>query len=160
MLEKVVRRVAARAGLVSARDIRDLQRRVDKAERAVVKADDWAQRRAKQAVSEASGKEDQKWRERARLAAERLPEIERTAVHVREQLMAVEVKLDIIEGAITVLDARTRAALAAAEERGGRATETLAAAQAEQADAGTAASLDGMRRAELPTPEAVRAEGP
>jgi hypothetical protein len=31
----------------------------------------------------------------------------------REHLMAIEVKLDIIEGAITVLDQRTRAALAA-----------------------------------------------
>jgi chromosome segregation ATPase len=33
----------------------------------------------------------------------------------REQLMAVEVKLDIIEGAVTVLDNRTRAALAAGD---------------------------------------------
>lgn len=36
----------------------------------------------------------------------------------REHLMAIEVKLDIVEGAIKVLDQRTRAALAAA--RGGR----------------------------------------
>jgi chromosome segregation ATPase len=40
---------------------------------------------------------------------------ERAVRIAREQLMAVEVKLDIIEGAITVLDGRTRAALKAAD---------------------------------------------
>lgn len=40
---------------------------------------------------------------------------ERALRIAREQLMAIEVKLDIIEGAITVLDNRTRAALTAGD---------------------------------------------
>lgn len=40
---------------------------------------------------------------------------EHAAQLAREQLMAIEVKLDIVQGAITVLDRRTRAALAASE---------------------------------------------
>ena len=42
----------------------------------------------------------------------------------REHLMAIEVKLDIVEGAITVLDQRTRAALAAARGDHGTVRES------------------------------------
>lgn len=41
---------------------------------------------------------------------EQLTETERALAIAREQLMAVEVKLDILEGAANVLDARTRTA--------------------------------------------------
>jgi DNA repair exonuclease SbcCD ATPase subunit len=39
---------------------------------------------------------------------QRLAESERALIIAREQLMAIEVKLDILEGAANVLDARTR----------------------------------------------------
>ena len=42
---------------------------------------------------------------------ERLSLAERELIAAREQLMAVEVKLDILEGAANVLDLRTRAAI-------------------------------------------------
>lgn len=42
---------------------------------------------------------------------ERLSLAERELIAAREQLMAVEVKLDILEGAANVLDVRTRAAI-------------------------------------------------
>jgi predicted nuclease with TOPRIM domain len=42
----------------------------------------------------------------------RLAEAERELMVAREHLMAVEVKLDILEGAANVLDIRTRAAIA------------------------------------------------
>lgn len=41
---------------------------------------------------------------------EQLTETERALAIAREQLMAIEVKLDILEGAANVLDARTRTA--------------------------------------------------
>ena len=41
----------------------------------------------------------------------RLTESERSLAIAREQLMAIEVKLDILEGAANVLDARTRSAV-------------------------------------------------
>jgi hypothetical protein len=42
---------------------------------------------------------------------ERLTVAERDLIAAREQLMAVDVKLDILEGAANVLDIRTRAAI-------------------------------------------------
>lgn len=42
----------------------------------------------------------------------RLADAERELVVAREHLMAIEVKLDILEGAANVLDSRTRAAIA------------------------------------------------
>jgi len=42
---------------------------------------------------------------------QRLGEAERDLLVAREQLMAVDVKLDILEGAANVLDVRTRAAI-------------------------------------------------
>jgi len=51
---------------------------------------------------------------------QRLAESERALTVAREQLMAIEVKLDILEGAANVLDARTRTVLMrrTATERG------------------------------------------
>lgn len=49
---------------------------------------------------------------------ERMERAERAIVFSREHLMATETKLDIIEGAIAVLDARTRAALDATKPSG------------------------------------------
>jgi hypothetical protein len=46
------------------------------------------------------------------LLQKRLADAERELRIAREQLMAVEVKLDILEGAANVLDARTRSAVA------------------------------------------------
>ena len=42
---------------------------------------------------------------------EQLTETERALAITREQLMAIEVKLDILEGAANVLDARTRSSI-------------------------------------------------
>jgi predicted nuclease with TOPRIM domain len=47
---------------------------------------------------------------------ERMAWAEKSTQLGREHLMAIEVKLDIVEGAIKVLDQRTRAALAAARD--------------------------------------------
>ena len=74
---------------------------------------------------EAEAKHQAKRAEKFRLAAERwekraaefdaltarLKDVERDLAVAREHLMAVEVKLDILEGAANVLDVRTRAAI-------------------------------------------------
>ena len=54
------------------------------------------------------------------IVQQRLAESERALVSAREQLMAIEVKLDILEGAANVLDARTRTVIMRARttERG------------------------------------------
>jgi chromosome segregation ATPase len=65
------------------------------AERASAQTDDWRAR------AEALARELQELRER-------LEESRRVATLAREHLMATEVKLDLIEAAIHVLDARTR----------------------------------------------------
>lgn len=56
---------------------------------------------------------------RARIADlhERAETAQRALRIAREQLMAIEVKLDMVEGALTVLDGRTRAALAASDRQ-------------------------------------------
>ena len=71
-----------------------------------------AESRAEEAVAQAA-----EWKRRAdavsaqrRELKDRLTEVRRTATLAREQLMATEVKLDLIEAAIQVLDARTREA--------------------------------------------------
>jgi len=51
----------------------------------------------------------------------RLKDVERELAIAREHLMAVEVKLDILEGAANVLDVRTRAAIHQPVETGARA---------------------------------------
>jgi len=52
-----------------------------------------------------------KMRERRESLRTRLIEAERELMVAREHLMAIEVKLDILEGAANVLDVRTRAAI-------------------------------------------------
>jgi predicted RNase H-like nuclease (RuvC/YqgF family) len=51
-------------------------------------------------------------REEVQSLRTRLAEAERELMVAREHLMAIEVKLDILEGAANVLDVRTRAAIA------------------------------------------------
>jgi hypothetical protein len=51
-------------------------------------------------------------REEVQSLRARLAEAERELMVAREHLMAIEVKLDILEGAANVLDVRTRAAIA------------------------------------------------
>jgi hypothetical protein len=51
-------------------------------------------------------------REEVQSLRTRLAEAERELMVAREHLMAIEVKLDILEGAANVLDIRTRAAIA------------------------------------------------
>ena len=72
--------------------------------------------RAKADVEREHGRTDE-WKIRTeKMAAEaadlraRLEETQRTAIFAREHLMAIEVKLDLIEAAIQVLDTRTREA--------------------------------------------------
>jgi hypothetical protein len=52
--------------------------------------------------------------------ASRLKEVERELAVAREHLMAIEVKLDILEGAANVLDVRTRTAIQQQAETGAR----------------------------------------
>jgi chromosome segregation ATPase len=122
------RRAAGRAGrlerhLSTLRDERDgwRQRHRDAAAAAV----DWKKRargaeedarRAKAAAERASAHVDE-WKTRAealttdlRELRDRLEESRRVGALAREHLMATEVKLDLIEAAIHVLDARTREA--------------------------------------------------
>ena len=58
---------------------------------------------AEQKVS-LTGRDEAEWK----AMQSRLAESERALAIAREQLMAIEVKLDILEGAANVLDARTR----------------------------------------------------
>lgn len=55
-------------------------------------------------------------REKLKEIHQQMAAADKTTQLGREHLMAVEVKLDIVEGAIRVLDQRTRSALAAARE--------------------------------------------
>ncbi len=57
-------------------------------------------------------RQDQKRIEKARVLDERLDRAERDLTAARDLLMTIEVKLDILEGAAQVLDARTRRMLA------------------------------------------------
>ncbi|HVG56313.1 MAG TPA: hypothetical protein VM846_17875 [Vicinamibacterales bacterium] len=54
-----------------------------------------------------TGRDEAEWK----AMQSRLAESERALAIAREQLMAIEVKLDILEGAANVLDARTRSAV-------------------------------------------------
>jgi chromosome segregation ATPase len=57
-------------------------------------------------TSAATDRQNREWK----AMQARLADAERALAIAREQLMAIEVKLDILEGAANVLDARTRAA--------------------------------------------------
>lgn len=77
--------------------------RLKKAEQAVAKAEQAARDRVLD-----NEKRHQKNVQVIRAMQSRLVEIERDTADVRESLMVMEVKLDVIEGALTVLDRRTR----------------------------------------------------
>ena len=51
-------------------------------------------------------------REDVRALRDRLRELERSVLHIREGIAVIEVKLDIVEGAIAVLDDRSKHAIA------------------------------------------------
>jgi hypothetical protein len=51
-------------------------------------------------------------REDVRALRDRLRELERSVLHIREGIAVIEVKLDIVEGAIAVLDDRSRHSIA------------------------------------------------
>jgi len=110
-------------GLVPARRHQLLEERVEQAKRA---AQEW-KARASESMARAGKLEADlkqqtrhaqrselyvtKMRERRESLRTRLIEAERELMVAREHLMAIEVKLDILEGAATVLDVRTRAAI-------------------------------------------------
>jgi hypothetical protein len=133
---KWMRRVAARlldeVGLAPASRVELVRKQLHKAERATAKAELMAARAAEEAEAanrrlreEAANRRlreeaaNRRLREEAEAAnrraavaletlRERLPAVGRTATQAQEQSMAIEVKLKILEGAITVLDARFR----------------------------------------------------
>jgi predicted nucleic acid-binding Zn-ribbon protein len=90
------------------------KKKAEEFEKRLAKAEEAAQRLPK------AEREMQQWKARdekhlGQLAEvrERMERAERAVALSREHLMATETKLDIVEGAIGVLDARTRAALQA-----------------------------------------------
>jgi chromosome segregation ATPase len=80
----------------------DIVRARADAEREHGKTDEWKSRTEKMTA------EAEDLRARLHNARARLEETQRTAIFAREHLMAIEVKLDLIEAAIQVLDTRTR----------------------------------------------------
>ncbi len=83
----------------------DLDRaKADAAEREEAKTEEWKSRVEKLTA------ETEDLRTRLHNARARLGDAERTATSANEHLMAMEVKLDLIEAAIRVLDTRTREA--------------------------------------------------
>jgi chromosome segregation ATPase len=77
-----------------------------KARDAEAKRDAQAQEKLKAANDKLRQRQD----EIESILRKRLVDAERELVTAREQLMAIDVKLDILEGAANVLDSRTRAA--------------------------------------------------
>lgn len=118
-MKRLLIRVLAAMGLVPAGRHRALRRMADQ-----LKAEAHAWRvKARQAVARSDKLSDEHKRltqlmERMQQQVadygamqERLTTAERDLVAAREHLMAVDVKLDILEGAANVLDVRTRAAI-------------------------------------------------
>ena len=121
-MKRVVVKALAAIGLVPARRYDELSRRFRDITR---DRDDWKKRALKASRRERTREEDthelerqlKKLRRQPRPVAEtdltdmqtRLAETERALALAREQLNAIEVKLEILEGAANVLDARTRA---------------------------------------------------
>ena len=125
-MKQILIKLAARFGLVSARrcealesKIKELQRESKLSQR---KADD-LKKQIEKSASELKRhvdllKQARAEAERLRVRedeagkmSERLIETEHALAIAREQLTAVEVKLDILEGAANILDVRTRTAL-------------------------------------------------
>ena len=88
-------------GQGSARDALIARAKAD-VERERGKTDEWKSRTEKMTA------EAEDLRARLHHARASLEETQRTAIFAREHLMAIEVKLDLIEAAIQVLDTRTR----------------------------------------------------
>jgi hypothetical protein len=125
-MRRVISGLLATVGLVPARRHQVLAEQVEEAKRA---AHEWkakaSQSMARVAQLEADLKTQTRYaqkseiyltkmrerREEIQSLRTRLAEAERELMVAREHLMAIEVKLDILEGAANVLDVRTRAAI-------------------------------------------------
>jgi hypothetical protein len=118
-MKRLLSRVLAACGLISARQYDALSREANGWK---TKSAEWKARASKlearaRALDEqlqrqiASAREERERTTEFERLRERLEIAERELVTAREQLMAVEVKLDILEGAANVLDLRTRAAI-------------------------------------------------
>jgi DNA repair exonuclease SbcCD ATPase subunit len=143
-------RLMRRAGYVPVARLRDLREKCNRLEQRNIelkqaledqhdRADRTQQARAEQKIQERleqlnqkSERALQRMREHDDARAARLEDLqkrtdwtEKSVQLGREHLMAIEVKLDIVEGAITVLDQRTRAALAAARGDHGQVRESV-----------------------------------
>ena len=121
-MRRVVVKALAAIGLVPARRYHEVSRRANELIR---DRDDWKKRATKLARRERTLEQQTRDLERqvkkvqrqGRLIADgdltlmqtRLAETERALALARDQLNAIEVKLEILEGAANVLDARTRA---------------------------------------------------
>lgn len=96
---------------------RALRAKLEEAHRRLKDAEDNASREAQRFHKSKADAQRQAARERKRAVdapalESRLDDAERDLTVAREHLMAIEVKLDILEGAATVLDSRTRTLLA------------------------------------------------
>lgn len=96
-------RLLDEVGLAPASRVELLRRRAEKAERATAKAEGMAARAEADAAAA-----DRRAAAALETMRERLPGVGRTIGQAQEQSMAIEVKLKILEGAITVLDERFR----------------------------------------------------
>ncbi len=125
-------------GLAPASRVDLLRRRAEKAERATAKAEAMA---ARAAVEEEAA--DLRAAAALETVRERLPAVSRTVDQAQEQSMAIEVKLKILEGAITVLDERFRVLAAGSSptawwgENGGGPSGAQPAAELPEASDGT-----------------------
>ena len=132
-MKRMISGLLAMFGLVPARRHQLLEERVEQAKRA---AQEWKARAgesmARAGKLEADLKQQTrhaqrselyvtKMRERRESLRTRLIEAERELMVAREHLMAIEVKLDILEGAANVLDVRTRAAISQHNQTSARA---------------------------------------
>ena len=122
-MKRVIVRALAAIGLVPARQYHEVSRRAAELTR---ERDDWKKRATKLARRERTLEQQardldrqlKKIQRQARPIADgdlvamqtRLAETERALTLARDQLNAIEVKLEILEGAANVLDARTRVA--------------------------------------------------
>jgi chromosome segregation ATPase len=122
-VKRVIARALAAIGLVPARRYQEASRRANELAR---DRDDWKKRATKLARHQRTLEQQthdlerqlKKVQGRARPIADsdlavmqtRLAETERALTLAREHLNAIEVKLEILEGAANVLDARTRVA--------------------------------------------------
>ena len=122
-MKRMISGLLAMFGLVPARRHQLLEERVEQAKRA---AQEW-KARASESMARAGKLEADlkqqtrhaqrselyvtKMRERRESLRTRLIEAERELMVAREHLMAIEVKLDILEGAANVLDVRTRSTI-------------------------------------------------